>query len=154
MSSSPLQRTHVLHSSAEQLHQSGQSAELWPEPCASQDEAQRIATQLGIAIVAPDTSPRGADVANDEGYDTPSFKTPSEQGAIDMEVNTQQAPLSNEQKATSDAAKAAESNAASPTDHPMDTGELLQQDEPQHDNINPIPQQLQDATEQATEATK
>lgn len=31
--------------------------------------AQRIAAQLGIAIVAPDTSPRGADVANDEGYD-------------------------------------------------------------------------------------
>lgn len=31
--------------------------------------AQRIAAQLGIAIVAPDTSPRGDDVADDEGYD-------------------------------------------------------------------------------------
>ena len=31
--------------------------------------ALRIAAELGIAIVAPDTSPRGADVANDEGYD-------------------------------------------------------------------------------------
>lgn len=31
--------------------------------------AQRIAAELGIAIVAPDTSPRGDDVANDEGYD-------------------------------------------------------------------------------------
>jgi S-formylglutathione hydrolase len=30
---------------------------------------QRIAAELGIAIVAPDTSPRGEDVANDEGYD-------------------------------------------------------------------------------------
>ncbi|WP_058913806.1 S-formylglutathione hydrolase [Entomohabitans teleogrylli] len=31
--------------------------------------AQRIAAQLGIVLVMPDTSPRGADVANDEGYD-------------------------------------------------------------------------------------
>lgn len=30
---------------------------------------QRIAAELGIAIVAPDTSPRGEEVANDEGYD-------------------------------------------------------------------------------------
>jgi len=31
--------------------------------------AHRVAAELGIAIVAPDTSPRGEDVANDEGYD-------------------------------------------------------------------------------------
>jgi len=31
--------------------------------------ALRIAAKLGIAIVAPDTSPRGADVADDEAYD-------------------------------------------------------------------------------------
>ncbi|WOH36340.1 S-formylglutathione hydrolase [Thalassotalea fonticola] len=31
--------------------------------------AQRIAAELGVAIVAPDTSPRGEDVADDEGYD-------------------------------------------------------------------------------------
>jgi S-formylglutathione hydrolase len=31
--------------------------------------AQRIAAELGVAIVAPDTSPRGEDVANDDGYD-------------------------------------------------------------------------------------
>lgn len=31
--------------------------------------AQRMAAELGIAIVAPDTSPRGDDVANDDGYD-------------------------------------------------------------------------------------
>ncbi len=31
--------------------------------------AQRIAAELGIAIVAPDTSPRGEEVANDENYD-------------------------------------------------------------------------------------
>ena len=31
--------------------------------------AQRIAAELGIAIVAPDTSPRGEDVANDPHYD-------------------------------------------------------------------------------------
>jgi S-formylglutathione hydrolase len=31
--------------------------------------AQRIAAELGIAIVAPDTSPRGDNVANDEAYD-------------------------------------------------------------------------------------
>lgn len=30
---------------------------------------QRIAAELGIAIVAPDTSPRGEDVADDSGYD-------------------------------------------------------------------------------------
>jgi len=30
---------------------------------------QRIAAELGIAIVAPDTSPRGEEVADDEGYD-------------------------------------------------------------------------------------
>ncbi len=30
---------------------------------------QRIAAELGIAIVAPDTSPRGEQVANDDGYD-------------------------------------------------------------------------------------
>ncbi|MEI6858440.1 MAG: S-formylglutathione hydrolase [Shewanella sp.] len=30
---------------------------------------QRFAAELGIAIVAPDTSPRGSDVADDEGYD-------------------------------------------------------------------------------------
>ena len=31
--------------------------------------AQRIAAELGIAIVAPDTSPRGSDVADDDSYD-------------------------------------------------------------------------------------
>ncbi|WP_333473850.1 S-formylglutathione hydrolase [Shewanella nanhaiensis] len=31
--------------------------------------AQALAAELGIAIVAPDTSPRGDDVADDEGYD-------------------------------------------------------------------------------------
>lgn len=31
--------------------------------------AHRMAAELGIALVAPDTSPRGDDVANDEGYD-------------------------------------------------------------------------------------
>ncbi len=31
--------------------------------------AQRMAAELGVAIVAPDTSPRGADVADDDGYD-------------------------------------------------------------------------------------
>lgn len=31
--------------------------------------AQRIAAELGLVIVAPDTSPRGDDVADDEGYD-------------------------------------------------------------------------------------
>jgi len=30
--------------------------------------AQRIAAELGIAIVAPDTSPRGEGVADDDGY--------------------------------------------------------------------------------------
>ena len=31
--------------------------------------AQRMAAELGVAIVAPDTSPRGDDVASDDGYD-------------------------------------------------------------------------------------
>lgn len=31
--------------------------------------AMKVAAELGIAIVAPDTSPRGDDVANDDGYD-------------------------------------------------------------------------------------
>ena len=31
--------------------------------------AHRIAAELGVAIVAPDTSPRGDDVADDDGYD-------------------------------------------------------------------------------------
>ena len=31
--------------------------------------AQALAAELGVAIVAPDTSPRGDDVANDDGYD-------------------------------------------------------------------------------------
>jgi len=31
--------------------------------------AQRMAAELGLAIVAPDTSPRGDGVANDDGYD-------------------------------------------------------------------------------------
>ncbi len=31
--------------------------------------AQRMAAELGVALVAPDTSPRGADVADDDGYD-------------------------------------------------------------------------------------
>jgi S-formylglutathione hydrolase len=31
--------------------------------------AQRIAAELGVAIVAPDTSPRGEEVADDESYD-------------------------------------------------------------------------------------
>lgn len=31
--------------------------------------AQHIAAELGIAIVAPDTSPRGSDVADDDSYD-------------------------------------------------------------------------------------
>ncbi|SFC48366.1 S-formylglutathione hydrolase [Pseudoalteromonas denitrificans] len=31
--------------------------------------AQRIAAELGMAIVAPDTSPRGEGIADDEGYD-------------------------------------------------------------------------------------
>jgi S-formylglutathione hydrolase len=31
--------------------------------------ALRMAAELGIAIVAPDTSPRGEEVANDDGYD-------------------------------------------------------------------------------------
>ena len=42
---------HAALNLLEQLHQSGQSAELWPEPCAGQDEAQRIATQRGGATV-------------------------------------------------------------------------------------------------------
>ncbi|RUO65141.1 S-formylglutathione hydrolase [Pseudidiomarina planktonica] len=31
--------------------------------------AQRVAAELGIALVAPDTSPRGDEVANDDSYD-------------------------------------------------------------------------------------
>ncbi|NMP27162.1 S-formylglutathione hydrolase [Rahnella sp. SAP-1] len=31
--------------------------------------AQRVAAELGLLLVMPDTSPRGEDVANDEGYD-------------------------------------------------------------------------------------
>ncbi len=31
--------------------------------------AQRVATELGIVLVMPDTSPRGEQVANDDGYD-------------------------------------------------------------------------------------
>lgn len=31
--------------------------------------AQRVAAELGLAIVAPDTSPRGEDVADDDSYD-------------------------------------------------------------------------------------
>src|SRR5471030_3535358 len=31
--------------------------------------AQRVAAELGLVLVMPDTSPRGDDVANDEGYD-------------------------------------------------------------------------------------
>ncbi|KMN35673.1 S-formylglutathione hydrolase [Chromobacterium sp. LK1] len=31
--------------------------------------AQRVAAELGLAIVAPDTSPRGAEVADDEAFD-------------------------------------------------------------------------------------
>lgn len=31
--------------------------------------AQRIAAELGMAIIAPDTSPRGDEVADDDGYD-------------------------------------------------------------------------------------
>ncbi|WP_417479744.1 S-formylglutathione hydrolase [Maricaulis maris] len=30
---------------------------------------QRVASELGLMVVAPDTSPRGQDVADDEGYD-------------------------------------------------------------------------------------
>jgi S-formylglutathione hydrolase len=48
--------------------------------------AQRIAAELGIAIVAPDTSPRGEDVADDEAYDLG-------QGA-GFYVNATQAPWS------------------------------------------------------------
>lgn len=31
--------------------------------------AQRVAAELGLILVSPDTSPRGEDVANDDGYD-------------------------------------------------------------------------------------
>ena len=48
--------------------------------------AQRAAAELGIAIVAPDTSPRGEGVADDEGYDLG-------QGA-GFYVNATQAPWS------------------------------------------------------------
>ena len=50
----------------------------------------RVAAELGIAIVAPDTSPRGDDVANDEGYDLG-------QGA-GFYVNATQAPWSSHYK--------------------------------------------------------
>ena len=49
--------------------------------------ALRLAAELGIAIVAPDTSPRGEDVANDENYDLG-------QGA-GFYVNATQSPWSN-----------------------------------------------------------
>ena len=39
------------------------------ENCMQKASAQRVAAELGIAIVAPDTSPRGDTVADDEGYD-------------------------------------------------------------------------------------
>jgi S-formylglutathione hydrolase len=48
--------------------------------------AHRIAAELGVAIVAPDTSPRGEDVADDESYDLG-------QGA-GFYVNATQAPWS------------------------------------------------------------
>ena len=48
--------------------------------------AQRLAAELGIAIIAPDTSPRGEQVANDDGYDLG-------QGA-GFYVNATQAPWS------------------------------------------------------------
>lgn len=48
--------------------------------------AFRMAAELGIAILAPDTSPRGDDVANDDGYDLG-------QGA-GFYVNATQAPWS------------------------------------------------------------
>lgn len=48
--------------------------------------AQRVASELGIAIVAPDTSPRGAEVADNEAYDLG-------QGA-GFYVNATQAPWS------------------------------------------------------------
>jgi S-formylglutathione hydrolase len=47
---------------------------------------QRMAAELGVAIVAPDTSPRGMDVADDDGYDLG-------QGA-GFYVNATQAPWS------------------------------------------------------------
>ncbi len=31
--------------------------------------AQRVAAELGLVLIMPDTSPRGEDVANDDGYD-------------------------------------------------------------------------------------
>ncbi|MDI9229479.1 alpha/beta hydrolase-fold protein, partial [Serratia bockelmannii] len=31
--------------------------------------AQRVAAELGLVLIMPDTSPRGEDVANDSGYD-------------------------------------------------------------------------------------
>jgi len=48
--------------------------------------AQKIAAELGLAIVVPDTSPRGSDVADDDGYDLG-------QGA-GFYVNATQAPWS------------------------------------------------------------
>lgn len=35
--------------------------------------AQRIAAELGMAIIAPDTSPRGDEVADDDSYDRSSI---------------------------------------------------------------------------------
>ena len=35
----------------EQLHQSEQPAELWPEPCANETEAKQIAAQRGVSAV-------------------------------------------------------------------------------------------------------
>ena len=35
----------------EQLHQSGEPAELWPEPCANETKAKQIAAQRGVATV-------------------------------------------------------------------------------------------------------
>lgn len=49
--------------------------------------AQRLAAELGIVLVMPDTSPRGENVANDEGYDLG-------QGA-GFYLNATQAPWSN-----------------------------------------------------------
>lgn len=50
--------------------------------------AQRIAAELGIALVMPDTSPRGDDVADDAGYDL--AKAP---GFISMRPSSPGAPL-------------------------------------------------------------
>ena len=37
--------------------------------CTTKAGAQRVAAELGIVLVMPDTSPRGEQVANDDGYD-------------------------------------------------------------------------------------